>query len=233
MHILKYGSEWKAINPAINIHITTNGTVLNTRVKELLEGMRCGIVLSLDSLHPDTYAQIRLKGQLARVLQNMDYFLDYTQRKQTYFSIAVCPMQINCSEMPALVDFANEKNVSIHFNTVWNPEEVSLRFLRASELEQVLALYEQYKPVLKTNLHRENYARFTELTEQIKTWRNERAAMPEHLQDIHWAVNFNELSVDAVNALPETTKSIVKIQLRALIKAQEHPLLLNCICPPI
>jgi MoaA/NifB/PqqE/SkfB family radical SAM enzyme len=88
-----YLSIWERIrklNPNIRIHITTNGTFLNNRIKDLLEGLKAGIILSIDSVNKETYPKIRVNGSYDKVMENLEYFRDYTKRKSTFLSMAAC-----------------------------------------------------------------------------------------------------------------------------------------------
>ncbi|HWB63545.1 MAG TPA: radical SAM protein [Chitinophagales bacterium] len=171
---LKIWERVLEINPGIKIHITTNGSVMNSRIKNLLDRLNCGIVVSMDSLNPAHYAAIRKGAELERTLENMEYFRSLAKTKNTYFSIAACPMRQNWQDIPALVDYANERDISIHFNIVWNPQHVSLRFEKAAFLRNVIATYSAYKPAAVSPMQQQNYERFMELTNQVKYWENER-----------------------------------------------------------
>jgi MoaA/NifB/PqqE/SkfB family radical SAM enzyme len=163
------------INPKIKIHITTNGTVLNERIKDLLNKLNCGIVVSIDSLDETNYGLIRKGASLQKVLDNIEYFYSLTKSKGTYLSLAVCPMRQNWKDMPALVDFANERDITVHFNTVWNPQPVSLRFAPVEFLKEVEALYTGYLPPQKSKHQKINYENFKSLTNQITQWKTEQS----------------------------------------------------------
>lgn len=178
---LKIWEKVIEVNPSVMIHITTNGTVMNPRIKALLNKLKCGIVVSLDSLDKDIYASIRKRGNLEKVLDNIEYFRELTQQKKTYLSLAVCPMRSNWHEMPSMVDFANQRGLSIHFNVVWNPGDVSLRFSHPDLLDNICQVYSSYKPELNTETARQNFSHFTALINQINFWKEER----KHAQYLH------------------------------------------------
>lgn len=136
-------------NPNIRIHITTNGTFLNNRIKELLEGLRAGIILSVDSITKDTYQKIRVNGNYEKVMENMEYFVAYTRRKKTFISMAACPIIYNWKELPQMLDFCIEKNIALYFNAVFYPVELSLR-------EQPIALLKEIIPYLEGFCKKEN-----------------------------------------------------------------------------
>ncbi len=140
------------INPKIRMHITTNGTFLNSRTKTLLEGLNAGIILSIDSVEKETYKKIRINGNYDKVMENLEYFIDYTRRKRTFISMAACPMTNNWQELPQMLEFCLEKNIALYFNVVFTPFELSLRDLSHEKLQEVITFLDAYKlPALSGN----------------------------------------------------------------------------------
>ena len=147
---LKIWERILKIKPNIRIHITTNATYLNKRVKDLLEGLNAGIILSIDSVNPDTYRKIRVNGNFDTVMKNVEYFRDYTARKKTFLSIAACPITYNWQELPKLLSFCIEKNITLYFNAVFSPAELSLREQPATYLAEVIRVLELHPIPTKT-----------------------------------------------------------------------------------
>ena len=177
-----YYKIWEKIaehNPNINVHITTNGTVLNQRVKSILEKLNCGIVMSIDSIEKDTYEKIRVNGRLETVMKNFEYFLEYTRRKKTWLTFAVCPITTNWKEMPGMVEFCNRKGINIFFNTVFQPFELSLRSKSQNELEEIIHCYKQQKLPVENYLERQNRDCFLDLTNQLNKWLSDKNAFKE------------------------------------------------------
>jgi MoaA/NifB/PqqE/SkfB family radical SAM enzyme len=139
---LKIWERILKIKPGIRIHITTNATFLNQRVKDLLEGLHAGIILSIDSVNPETYKRIRINGSFDKVMQNVEYFRDYTNRKKTFLSIAACPITYNWRELPELLAFCIKKDIALYFNAVFSPAELSLREQSKEYLMEVISFLE-------------------------------------------------------------------------------------------
>ena len=162
------------VNPNIKIHITTNVTMLNSRTKRLLEGMMAGISVSIDSVKKETYEAIRLGANYERVMENLDWLIDYTRRKGTYIWFSICPMVINRYEMPDIIKFANARGIGVFFNTVWWPEEQSLRFLNYDELEQLIQFYESKVLPDGTGIEKVNRDYFQGFISQVRFWQTEK-----------------------------------------------------------
>ena len=165
------------INPKIRVHITTNGTVLNKKVKNYLEQLNAGIVISLESLNRERYEQIRVNASFDILMESIHYFIDYTKKKGTYLSFAVCPIQKNWMDIPDIIKFCNEHEIDIHFNTVWSPETESLMYLDAIKLSEIIDFYNEQSLHNKTRVAHRNEMKFKQLIDQLSSWREERGDM--------------------------------------------------------
>ena len=186
------------INPNIRIHITTNGTFLNNRIKNLLEGLNAGIILSIDSVESETYKKIRVNGNFAKVMENLSYFIEYTRRKKTFISMAACPMTNNWMELPQMLEFCLDKNIALYFNVVFTPFELSLKELSRENLQNVIGFLEAYSlpiisgnPMTPRNL---SISAFHDFVLLLKGWLDEKGTpveinleTPQLLAD-HWSL---------------------------------------------
>ncbi len=175
---LKIWERILKINPNIRMHITTNGTFLNNRIKDLLEGLHAGIILSIDSVEKETYKKIRVNGNYEKVMENLVYFMDYTKRKKTFISMAACPMTNNWRELPQMLEFCLEREIALYFNVVFTPFDLTLRELSVEGLEEIIAFLEKYplpsisgNPQSPRNLSISAYHDFVQL---LKGWMVEK-----------------------------------------------------------
>jgi organic radical activating enzyme len=210
-----YLSIWERIlriNPKIRIHITTNGTFLNNRIKALLEGLNAGIILSIDSVNKETYRKIRINGNYDKVMENLDYFIGYTQRKKTFISMAACPMTNNWRELPEMLEFCMSKNIALYFNVVFTPFELSLRDLSIDGLREVIGFLESYplpeikgNPQSPRNLSISAYRDFILL---LQGWLNDKqkplapfSPQIENATDMEWSLDHISDVLDQLVAL--------------------------------
>lgn len=157
------------------VTITTNGTVLNGKVKDVLSSLKHPFVtISVDSLNPENYESIRLHAQFKSLMKNMEWFME----NNYLFSLAVCPMTTNWQDMPDMVVFCNKNNLSIHFNTVFEPHELSLKSLSIGGLSKII----RYLTEESGRLHNEpqheksaeNLSKYRGLIKQCEGWYNEK-----------------------------------------------------------
>lgn len=171
------------INPKVIIHITTNGTILNKKVKSYLEKLNVGIVISLESLNRARYEQIRINASFDNLMESINFYIDYTKRKGTYLTFAVCPIQKNWMDIPDIMRFCNEHDINIHFNTVWSPETESLMYLTTEKLTEIIDFYNKStfeKRTIKSSI---NQTKFDQLIDQLCSWRAQRIQSNESLND--------------------------------------------------
>lgn len=132
------------INPSIKVFITTNATVLTQKVKNLLNQLNAYIIVSIDSINPETYGKIRLNANFEKVMDNLNYFIDYSVKHNRPLALAVCPMTLNYLEIPEIVNFCNKNNIQIGFNTVDRPYKLSLMALNTDEITEAERVYANY-----------------------------------------------------------------------------------------
>lgn len=109
------------LNPKCRIHLQTNGTIFNEKIKSYLEKGNFYIGVSIDSLDPENYKKIRQNSNLEKVISNLFKFAEISKEKHTFINISVCPMLQNWKEVPQIVDFCNQNSFFVYFNTVYTP----------------------------------------------------------------------------------------------------------------
>lgn len=201
---LKIWEKIIVINPKIVVHITTNGTVFNNRIKDLLLRLNCCITVSLDSLAADNYERIRAGAKFDRVMGNIQQFMEICKQKNTPFSIAICPMTNNWQELPSLVKFANERNINTHYNTVWYPEELSIKSLHPKVLRRIIGFLEEEKFSLgsSTRIEKLNLSKYVDVLQNIKHWLKEAVSKSKDI----YAIKADEKFI--LSLLPEDSASL-------------------------
>lgn len=170
------------LRPDLKVTIATNGTVINDKVRRLMDRCSIHVNLSLDSLVPERYEEIRVNSDFAKVMANFDVFQEYCHERDRNLCIMVNPMRMNWMEMADYVRWTNERNVHLWFNTIRYPEHLALWNLAADELEVIhdtLAAEALPDPVPGRweGVHRNNIQVFRRFVEnQVASWRDEARA---------------------------------------------------------
>jgi MoaA/NifB/PqqE/SkfB family radical SAM enzyme len=102
-------------NTALNISITTNGSICNEKILNLKKTFpNLKIIVSLDSLDTNTYAMIRKNGNLDIVKKNIETFI----ANYMLDAIVFCPLIQNVRELPDIIRFVVEHRLFFGINTV-------------------------------------------------------------------------------------------------------------------
>jgi radical SAM protein with 4Fe4S-binding SPASM domain len=192
-----------AINPAVRIHITTNGTMYNQRIEDLIKRLNANIIFSLDAVSKEKYEQIRKGARYERVMENFKRFKIIAEEKKTYLGITACVMTNNWMEIPDLVRFANAENVQVHFNIVWNPGHLSIRFMQHHEIEAVINFLKAQQLPGQTWHEKNNLNSYLEVISTLEYWLKERS-FSRLVDDATQPFAFNAA---ALNALPKDALS--------------------------
>lgn len=119
------------LNKDIILHITTNGSILNERIKRYLnEFSNAKIIISIDSLKKETYELIRKNGNFDNVMKNIKELLEIKKLN----SIAFCPMIQNVYELPDIVKFCEDNRLGLYLNTVMEPLGGKLKSIHENEV---------------------------------------------------------------------------------------------------
>lgn len=203
------------VNPNIRIHITTNGTVFNNRVKEIMTRLNVGLVISVDSIDPEEFASVRSGAKLSRVLENLEQLHALTKKKNTYLTIAACAMSTNWKGIPKLIEFCNAKEIPIHFNVVWNPGHLSMRYMNFDELTQIAEYFASVSLPNKTNTEKMNVKAFAELNNTVKHWKSERAK--NRLEKLDSYENVDLVNPSLLSEIPSNSPDVLLLA-KSLVK---------------
>lgn len=158
------------VNPKAKINISTNGTILNDRIKKILEAGNFDISVSIDSIDKGTYEFIRKNADFEKTFSNLKYFHNYCKQNKSYFSIWVCPLTVNRFEIPDIFDYFNKLTIPVYLNSVVDPINLSIASLHDNELQTLKKYYQSFEFKNKTKVTSENYCRFHEFINQINDW---------------------------------------------------------------
>ena len=222
-----YYKIWDAVlelNPTLRMVVATNGTVLNERVKDYLSRGNFHINLSMDGFKKETYEKVRVNGVHERLMKNFEYFRNYCKENDRVLCVMINPMRENWQEMPDFLNFCNENNVQLWFNTIMRPEDQAIWNLSAEELGVIYQTLSdaEIKPRVETSkwIYNYNINTYNNLVQhQIKDWLKE--AEQRNLVNVVSSEElfYNKLSVYLNNSNEEDTErnlSFIEDKLDAL-----------------
>jgi hypothetical protein len=140
---------------------------------DLMGKGRFSLIVSIDSLKKDVFEAIRKNADFEKVLENLQYFIQYTNQKKSYIGISVCPMRKNQEEIPEIINFCNKHDIAVTFNKVWHPADCSLWNLSSSELKDIESKYLKASLPSKSHTEYHNLSQFKNLIQQINSWHSQ------------------------------------------------------------
>ncbi len=149
--------EVSAVNPNCKWMFTTNAhwELDETIEKSLKKIFIKYIVLSVDSLKPETYARIRKLGDLSIVLKNIELLLAMNKRRTlpaVNFHMNFLVQKDNWQEPKEVLHFCQEKGIIPFLTFLYRPSSFSLLNLEESERIYILETYFKTLDALELNL---------------------------------------------------------------------------------
>jgi MoaA/NifB/PqqE/SkfB family radical SAM enzyme len=135
-----YYKIWNAIRqhgPSIDVVITTNATVMNDKVRDLVENLRPSIVVSCDALDKATYEHVRVNAVFEEFFEHLGYFLESGRKNNKPVTLGICPTTVNWKSLPEILDFCNANQCVGFFHTVVTPPELSIRYLAKDAIAEI------------------------------------------------------------------------------------------------
>ena len=198
--INEYYDIWDNIihkNPSCKISVITNGTILNDKIKELLDKGNFIINLSFESLNKETYEKIRVNANFETVMSNMRYFGQVLKRQGKILEIPVCVLKDNCKEIPDLVRFCNDNSYHINILTTFRNIDSAAWSLTTTQLKKLKNFYQQQKFTTHDWCSESNVAYFKNFISTVDRWIVD-AEKKENFQNIF------DLKTDKVISLKKT-----------------------------
>jgi molybdenum cofactor biosynthesis enzyme MoaA len=171
------------LHPDLPVTVTTNGTVLTTRVERQIERLRFSFVVSLDAISPERYRSIRVGGELDPVLANVDRLRAYAVERGTTVTINHCLMVQNHHEFADLLLWAEAKGLHVDVSVVRAPTSCSIARLPADQLARVHGSLAARDAEMRSALVINRQTWVTEL-HRIGTWAAGAATGSDELE--HW-----------------------------------------------
>lgn len=157
------------LNPGLKVNIATNGTVYNKRVQKIMDLCNIHINISIDSLDPDRYSEIRINGDLNLLLKNFEIFNKYCKDGNKDLCIMVNPMRQNWDEMVEFAKWCDKHYVKLWYNTIRYPEHCAIWNLPTENLKEIYSTLNAELNRLPKSLY--NYDKIDHLVNsQIRNW---------------------------------------------------------------
>ncbi len=129
----------KQVNPEMQVHIQSNGTICDKSVENLLKELNVFLGISIDAMHKPLFERIRKKASFDKVMDNIHKFEKIMKSQAKAINYSFCPMRINWQEIPQFIDFVNKNHGIVFFNTVNTPHYLTLKRLSTRKLKHIIS----------------------------------------------------------------------------------------------
>jgi molybdenum cofactor biosynthesis enzyme MoaA len=163
--ITEYYTIWEMmveVAPAVNCHITTNGTQYNPRVERFMQKLNFGFAVSLDGATKKTVESIRVNADFEEQMAILKRLRAYTAERRTSLSLTFCFMRQNWHEFGDFCLMADAWDCSVGINTVTKPAEFSVNLLPPEGLRKIVQVMERQAVHLDGQLKRNRSVWFNE-----------------------------------------------------------------------
>ena len=168
-----YYKIWDIIadeNPNCIISVSTNGSILDERIKSYMERLKFNVTISINAVDEDIYKSIHVGGNMETALDNYKYFKEYCKQAGTQLMIKICPLRQNIYHIPTLMQYFNQHDTCLSFNKVMYPPHCSLWNLPSDELGRIIDYLKQKRRPAETEIEKLNIARYDTLINQLSKW---------------------------------------------------------------
>lgn len=163
-----------SLNKNVNISVTSNGTILNQRLIDVLQKGKFHINISIDSLEKEKFEEIRLGASFEVFRKNLKFFIDYSNKNNTFFNSCTCLMNNNYESIPNIFKYADENDFNIHINYVEIPQYLSLKYSDQTTLKNAIKFLINSKPNFKTRISSTKSQTYNSMLKQLKLWLSEK-----------------------------------------------------------
>ena len=190
------------LNPECLISVQTNGTVLNSRIKAILEKGRFEIGVSLDSHRKEAFERIRLNGSFETVMANVAYFMEYCQARSTVFRLSMCVMKDNWQDLPGFIDLCNSLGVCAVLHPVTIPASLSLMTMGSDKLREALDHLGGFTWAGSCSVEQANTDQFNDLLNMVNGWWKEREIYEAQLEQ-NRTRSYQDMKEEFISAMKE------------------------------
>lgn len=196
-------SRMIAANPAINLYVLTNGTVLNDRIRDLLSRGNFTLNVSMDSFQKQTYEAIRQHAVFEETLEHMHYFREWMKGKRKKLTLFITPTRLNWQEIPEMLAQCNRWDIEVYFSTAYFPERLALWTLPPEQMDEILKNFRGHN-LIEGN----NKIRLEELIRDLEYWaaaqRSDPGFKQKFEQDMQQQEFIHEENKPVINACDVT-----------------------------
>ncbi|MBL0078674.1 MAG: hypothetical protein IPP53_06000 [Bacteroidetes bacterium] len=139
----------------------------------MIESKQFEIGISLDGFTKETFEKIRLNADFNQIQKNVAVLIDKMQKGKVNLNINFCPLTLNWHELPQMIEYANEKNISFKIVNVENPRHLSLHHRSETYIQNIIESIGDYNFEKKINfVTSKNIATYNDFVKQLSYFKS-------------------------------------------------------------
>jgi radical SAM protein with 4Fe4S-binding SPASM domain len=154
-----YFKLWDAImelNPAVEIFVITNGTMLTDKIKTLLQQGKFDLAVSIDSIRKERYETIRKNADFDTVMRNLEYFNSYALGRGKHLSLSFTSQLSNWDEIPEVIAFCNARDIVFFNSYLTAPKALAIIFQPSEKLRAMWEYLSGFQLPERTEIEKQN-----------------------------------------------------------------------------
>lgn len=186
------------LNSEVIINITTNGTILNDKIRELIHKANVNITVSIDSFIPEIYESIRVGANFNKTWNNITEFSEILKSKNKHLNITVCPLKLNAHEIPEMVSICNKNQWIFNYNIVLKPWDLALWSLSENEIQQLIDYYKIQKFSTNNDIAEQNIIKYKLFINLLKNWKDRIILFNKNKIEVSQLVKYRQKLKDSI-----------------------------------
>ena len=187
-----YFDIWESfckLNPECRISVNTNATILDDKVRSILSRLHFNLSVSVDGFSKECFENIRVNASRDTVYKNLEYFMEYTTTKGTFFNVKTCILNQNINEFPEIFDYFTKNNIPLLLNEVVFPLRSALWNNSSVKLESIITMLEKRSPAFDlSDSGNHNRQLWIEMIRTLKKYKRDSEKFEKEI----WAVKPTE-----------------------------------------
>ena len=201
----KIWDKIKILNPHIQLYISSNGTILNDRIKSYLNDLNFNFSISIDSVEKETYEKIRRNAKLEETLANIEWYQNYCKLKNTEINIKSLVTPQNILDISSLLKHCNDKDLPLNFKFAILPWFARIDSLSKEDLNKAIQKLKNIELSTHTEVQNNNFIKLKQLILDLefieKKIKLNKDAKSKSLNEIkaeliHYVINFKNTISD-------------------------------------
>lgn len=169
----KIWDKIKLLNPNLQLYISSNGSILNDKIKSYLKDLNFNFSFSIDSVEKISYEKIRRNAKLEVSIKNIEWYQSYCKSKNTEINIKTLVTPQNILEIDSLLKYCHDKNLPINFKFAQLPWFARIDTMSKDNLNKAIQKLKNINFISSTEIQKNNIKNLKLLIYDLESFEKE------------------------------------------------------------